>query len=163
MIFLGDNIVNPFFSLKSLFFLKNCFWSSCFLLITESITVDTSGKTTSGITSICFTIWEEIGPSEQQRSECIISDETCFSTTVSILLSESISTITSSKCLFGSFFSEFLPYQIDFSLLGRESSGSFCLFNASLVISYYFSGCCVCWLPCPKLRLCYRKIDNGTR
>ena len=46
---------SPFFSRKLCLL-----WSSCLLLITESISLDTSDKTTSGIISICSTIWEKI-------------------------------------------------------------------------------------------------------
>ena len=49
-------------------------------------------------------------------SECIISNETCFSETVLMLLSHGVSTISSSKQLLSSFSLDFFPYQLDLSL-----------------------------------------------
>ena len=62
------------------FFGENCVWSLYFLIITESFSLDISGKTTSGMTSACLVIWEkDVGTQLNPISEFIFSDEKCSS------------------------------------------------------------------------------------
>ena len=48
------------FPFSRIFFRKNCVWSPFFLSGAQSFNLDIPGKTTSWITSICSTIWEEV-------------------------------------------------------------------------------------------------------
>ena len=105
-------IMNSFSILWSLFVLsrKPCFlWSPCLLLISESISLDTLDKTTSGITSICSTIWEEVDYNSLhwQQDQNVYFLMRCFPTTVLLLPSNSASRISSSKQFFYSFSSDF--------------------------------------------------------
>ena len=83
-------IVNPFLFYGVLFSQENCFLLSPYLMfITESISLDTSDKTTSGKILICSTLWEEIDDISSfialtTTSACVISDEMFFDNGINI-------------------------------------------------------------------------------
>ena len=163
-------IVNPFsiswspFSSRKLFPLV-----SLSLFHRESISLDTSDKTSSGITSICSTIWEDFEKSwwyfiiQWQQHQHVKFLMRCFSTRVLVLLSNGASAISSSKYFFVLFL-RLSPCQLDFSLsfslLGLESFSGFHLVSEFLVVSFSLTACCECWLPCVKLSLHYENINN---
>ena len=141
------------------FFLKiNCvsFWSPCVMLITESISLDTSAKTTSRITSIYSKILEQIDDISSfialtTTSTRIISEEMFFNNSINIIFKWFINHFflkTLSLLFFLRLFS--LPTSL---LLGLESFGSYHLVSEFLVVSYSLIACCECWLLCIKLSL----------
>ena len=147
------------FYFMEFFFLKiNCvsFWSPCVMLITESISLDTSAKTTSRITSIYSKIWEEIDGISlfialTTTSICIISDEMFFNNSINVIFKWFINHFfLKTLSLFFSLRLFSLPTSL---LLGLESFGSYHLVSEFLVVSYSLIACCECWLPCIKLSL----------
>ena len=149
---------SPFFSKKL------CFLCFPYLLpITESISLDTFDKSTSGITSLCSTIWEDIDDASSfialaATSGCIISDEMFFNNSINITFKWCIIPrnnffvpipqtfyLTDLISLFLS-----VTLCLSLSLLGFESFASFHLVSEFLVVSYSLTAFCECWLPCVK-------------
>ena len=51
--------MNSFFNFSGLFSRENCIWFPCFLFITTWLSLDTSGETTSWLTSVCSLVcWD---------------------------------------------------------------------------------------------------------
>ena len=133
---------------SSFFSRKLCFlWSSCFTLNIESISLDTSHKTTSRITSICSAIWEEIDDilsfiSLTTTSACMISDDMFLNNSINITFKwRSYNFFL--KTLFCFFSSDFFltPCQIDFSWVLN-------LFTAFIFI-FFSSSSCILFSKCP--------------
>ena len=133
------------------------------MLITESISSDTSHKTTSRIISICWTIWEYIDDISSfialtTTSACIISDVMFFSNSINVTFKWCINNFFL-KTLFLFFFLRLFSLPTWF-LLGLESFGSYHLVFEILVVSYSLTLFCKYWLPSIKLSLLYENIDH---
>ena len=99
------------------FFSRKLYLTLYFLIITESFSLDTSGRTISLITSICSSFcWEKLDAILHHRQqtlwECIFFDEICSSITTLILLSHDPSIRFYFRMTFCSFSS--LTYRFDF-------------------------------------------------